>query len=53
MSHTVPPGKPEVLQVGAGSTNTIKMQFNRFLEGLCGKTAVILQRKLKLDLWSR
>lgn len=53
VSHTGPPGEPEVLQMGAGSTNAIKMQFNRFLEGFCGKTAVILQRKLKLDLWRR
>lgn len=53
MSHTVPLGKGKVLQVEAGSTNTFKMEFDRFLEGLCDKAAVILERKLKLDLWGR
>ena len=50
MSHTVPLGKREVLQVEAGSTNTFKMEFGRFLEGLRDKAAVILEWKLKLDM---
>ena len=48
MSHTGPLGKREVLQVEAGSTNTVKMEFDSFLEGLCDKAAVILERKLSL-----
>lgn len=53
LSHTVPLGKREVLQVEAGSTNTFKMEFDKFPQGLCDKAAVILERKLKLDLWRR
>lgn len=34
----------------AGSTNTIKMEFDRFLEGVCDKAAVILEWRRKLDL---
>lgn len=53
MSHTVLLGKHEALQVEAGSINTFEMEFDTFLEGLCDKAAVILERKLKFDLWDR
>lgn len=51
MSHRAPLGKPEVLQVEAGSTNTFKLGFDKLLEGFCDRVAVILVWKLKRDLW--
>lgn len=48
MSHTVLLGKHEALQVESESINTFEIEFDTFLEGLCGKAAGILERKLSL-----
>lgn len=48
MSHIVLLGKHEALQEEAGSINTFEIEFDTFLEGLCAKAAVILERKLKV-----